>query len=116
MLILLFHVLFILQCIKLTWEYSSGFQHSAFHSGELEKLIISDLNKLSCFWNSEPQCENTQHELTEIGLLFTQTELVSRVQSHNLVSPTTKQKPFYQVLFTIKTMTPDGVRAPFSLD
>lgn len=96
--ILLFHVLFILQCIKLMWEYSSGFQRSAFYSGELEKLIISDLNKLSCFWNSKPQCENTQCELTEIGSLFTQTELVSQIQSHNLVSPTTKQNPFYQVL------------------
>lgn len=53
MLILLFHVLFTTQYIKLTWEYSSEFQHSAFYSGELEKLIISDLNKLFCFWNSK---------------------------------------------------------------
>lgn len=80
------------------WEYSGGFQHSAFYSGELEKLIISDLNKLSCFWNSELQCEDTQCELTEIGLLFAQTELVSGIQRHNLVSPMTKQKTFYQVL------------------
>lgn len=96
--ILLFYGLFILQRIKLMWEYPSGFQHSACYSGELEKLIISDLNKLSCFWNSKLQCENTPCELPETGLLFIQTELVSQIQSHNLVSPTTNQKPFYQVL------------------
>lgn len=95
--ILLVHVLFILQRIKLMWEYSNGFQHSAFYSGELEKLI-SDLNKLSCLWNSKPQCENTQRELTESGLPFIQTEAVSQIQSHNLVSPMTRQKPFYQLL------------------
>lgn len=98
MLILLFHVLFTLQCIKLAWEYSSGFQHSAFYPGEMEKLIISDLNKLYCFWNSKLQSENIQCELTEIGLLFIETELVSQSQSHNVVSPTTKQMLLYQVL------------------
>lgn len=53
--ILLFHVLFILKCIKLMWEYSSGFHHSAFYSGELGKHIILDLNKLSYIWSSELQ-------------------------------------------------------------
>lgn len=36
-------------------EYSSGFHHSAFCSGELGKDIILDLNKLSYIWNSELQ-------------------------------------------------------------
>jgi len=94
--ILLFYVLFIVQCIKLVREYSSGFQRSAFYSGEIAKGIVSDLNTLSCFWNRELQCENAQCEPTEIGLPFIQTELVSQIQSHNLVSPTTKQKPFCQ--------------------
>lgn len=39
-----------------------------------------------------------QHELTEIELLFIQTELVSQSQSHNGVSPTTKQMLLYQML------------------
>jgi len=70
MLILLFHVLFVLQCIKLSWESSNGFHHSVFSSRDMEKHIIFILNKLSCIWSSEMQHEKAQHEVTKIGLAF----------------------------------------------
>lgn len=114
--ILLFCALFILQCTKLIWEYSSEFQCFASYLGELEKLLISDSNKLSCFWISKPQCVNTKCELTETLLLLFQKELISQIQRHNLVPPMTKQKNILPSTFAIMTVTPDGVRAPFSPD